>query len=92
MHRHNFQGRNLLSVGLSEGKEWLEQRRFMVKNLSDLGVGKKERMDVAIRRDAEELVQYLVKRSGMTIQSKVHSTYIVNNPAQFLLHRVFLHL
>ncbi len=35
---------------------WQEQRRFMLKTLSDLGMGKRDTMEEVIRQEAEQVV------------------------------------
>jgi len=49
----------------------------MLKNLSDLGMGKKESMEVSIMRDAEVMVQSLVEKDGQTVQAKVGHDFLL---------------
>ena len=41
----------------SEGPDWQEQRRFMLKQLSDLGVGKSDQMEDIISDECRDMVQ-----------------------------------
>ncbi len=41
----------------SEGPDWQEQRRFMLKQLSYLGVGKSDQMEDIISDECRDMVQ-----------------------------------
>ena len=58
-------------VGDSIGKIWTEQRRFMLRNLRDLGMGKKDMMEQVIGEEADLLSQYLLQQNERTIPIKV---------------------
>ncbi len=55
----------------SEGPIWTEQRKFMAKNLSDLGMGNKDTMDEVIEQEAEQMAETFKKTNGSLINSKV---------------------
>ncbi len=54
-----------------EGPEWYEQRKFMLKTLTDLGMGKKDFMQDIISEEVEQTVQILRSREGTRIKAKV---------------------
>ncbi len=64
-------GELVYGVVSGEGPEWYEQRKFMLKTLTDLGMGKKDVMEDIISEEAEQLVDLLKPRAGTKIKSKV---------------------
>jgi len=62
-------------VAVSEGQVWHDQRRFMLRILSDLGMGKKDSMENAIWNDAQQIVEKMKEEDGKPIQVKVGHYY-----------------
>ncbi len=50
---------------------WSEQRKFMLKHLSDLGMGKGDTMAGVIEQEAEQILERLTDREGMSLPSQV---------------------
>ena len=45
---------------MTEGQDWVEQRRFALKHLKDFGFGKVG-LEGVIQEEVEELVKHLIK-------------------------------
>jgi hypothetical protein len=56
---------------VSEGQTWQDQRRFMLRNLSDLGMGKKDTMEDVIWNDAAQITAKIAASEGKPFLSKV---------------------
>lgn len=54
----------MLGIATSEGNIWYEQRKFIVKNLSDLGMGKRDTMEDVIDQEADQLVDLMRHFTG----------------------------
>jgi len=63
-------GEAIEGVVVSEGASWTEQRRFMVKNLTELGMGKKDTMENVIWNDAQQIVESLMRQEGKPVQGR----------------------
>ncbi len=66
-------GEFIYGVASSEGQTWYQQRRFMLKSLSDLGMGKRDTMEDIIEQEAEQLAEFFKKKEGMVITSRVRN-------------------
>ena len=55
----------------SEGLVWTEMRKFMLKNLSDLGMGKNDTMEDIIQQEACQIVKRFKDLNGTHVKSKV---------------------
>ena len=58
-------------VVMSEGKEWYDQRRFMLKSLSDLGMGKRDTMEEIIEQESRQLADLFKLKEGQPLKSRV---------------------
>ncbi len=70
VHFCGIEGNTIFGVGSGDGPVWLEQRRFMLKHLSDLGMGNKDTMEDVIEQEAEQYVDIMLRNEG-PIKSKV---------------------
>jgi hypothetical protein len=64
-------GKPISGVIGSEGQVWYDQRKFMLKHLSDLGMGKKDSMEDVIWHDAEQIVTKMAQMEGKSVLAKV---------------------
>jgi methyl farnesoate epoxidase/farnesoate epoxidase len=70
----------MLNAGLlaSEGPGWAEQRRFALRNLRDLGFGKKS-MEELIQEDVVEFIESLKSECGKPVYIQKHLNLVVLN-------------
>jgi cytochrome P450 family 2 subfamily J len=64
-------------VIFTDGQQWVEQRRFILKNLRDFGFGKKS-MEGFVQQEIEELIETFKKDVGkpMTTQGKFNAAVL----------------
>ena len=43
-----FSGKEILGLAKANGRDWSDQRKFMLRRLGDLGVGKRDTMEEVI--------------------------------------------
>ena len=66
-------------IATSDGERWLQNRRFVLHKLRDLGMGKTY-LEVAIQSEANHLVEELgVRARGQPIDPSATIVRIVNN-------------
>ncbi len=70
----NFSGQPILGTGFSDGKLWNDQRKFLMKTLSNLGMGKKDTMQDIVEQEADEFAGTLKRRRGQPVQSRVRTS------------------
>ncbi len=68
---HFYLGEHKFGPLVSDGQIWQEQRKFVVRNLSDLGMGKRDTMEDVIEQEAEQLAETWKKTKGSPIKSRV---------------------
>ena len=61
-------------MAASEGSKWTEQRKFMVRALSDLGLGKKDTMGDIIVQEVQTLAENIQAMCHKPIQINVGLT------------------
>ena len=69
-------------VGITEGTIWSEQRRFMLKSLTDLGMGKKQAMENIIGEEMELLAEHISTTNEQPVDVKVREIckkFVINN-------------
>ena len=62
-------------IGLATGSSWAQQRKFMMKSLGDLGLGKADIMKSIILEEADEVMKQYLKEKGKPMQMKVGKAY-----------------
>ena len=58
---------------LSSGKEWSEQRKFCLRKLTELGIGKSSKINMLISNEAEKLCTVLSKE----IEGRVFCSFML---------------
>jgi len=58
-----------VATAQAEGKEWMEQRKFILQHLGNLGMGKRDTMEEVIGQEAQALAESI--RVGQPVPVKV---------------------
>ncbi len=77
-------GRQILSVAKANGAEWWEQRRLVLRHLTDLGMGKRDTMEDIIGQEAQQVVRTFGKKNGSMIEMSVSERIILSQ--KYLLY------
>ena len=81
----------LPGLAVSEGEQWMAQRRFALRNLRDFGFGKKSMEGVA-QEDIVELINGLKKEVGHPIEtSRRFSTAVLSSLWNIIAGEKFAH-
>ncbi len=67
-------GSSVMNVTLAEGTLWTDMRKFMLKSLSDLGMGNRDTMEDVIDQEAQQITRVLEQNEGQPMLSKVLTT------------------
>ncbi len=59
-----------MAVAAGVGQSWKEQKKFMLKNLANQGIGNKELMQDLMDKEADSVVETLIKLAGQPINSQ----------------------
>ena len=70
---------------LSSGKEWSEQRKFCLRKLTELGIGKSSKINILISNEAEKLCTVLSKK----IEGRVYFTFYIYK--RLCTFRIYIH-
>ena len=65
----------VFGVALATGSSWAQQRKFMIKSLGDLGLGKADIMESIILEEADEVMKQYLREKGRPIKMKVGKNY-----------------
>ena len=63
---------------LSSGNEWLEQRKFCLRKLKDLGMGQRSKIDILISNEAAKLCTLLKQEIEGKFWSLSHYHNLIN--------------
>ena len=71
-----FPDQPLYGIVSAEGQEWYDQRKFMFKCLSDLGMGKRDTMEEVIEQESRSLGELFKTKKGQPINSRVCTSLV----------------
>ena len=75
---HNYiRGENGRNLGIinTDGQTWTNQRRFSLKQLRDLGFGKKS-LDSAMVEEVDDVIDEMIKKKNVTMDSTFNVSII----------------
>ncbi len=72
-------GRKIVSVAKASGAEWWDQRRYILRTLGDLGMGKRDTMEDIIGQESRSIIQTMLASKGRPIQMRGFFLSPINN-------------